>query len=71
MNFDSSTLIASLFWGSVGSGFAIFGWKQKSMVPLYGGLAMVGVSYFIGSALVMSLVSVVLIAAIFGLRGRF
>jgi hypothetical protein len=71
MNFDSSFLIASLFWGSIGTGFAIFGWKQKDTVPLFGGIALVAVSYFINSALAMSLVSIALIAAIFWLKRRF
>jgi hypothetical protein len=70
MNFDSNTLIASLVWGSVGSGFAAYGWKQKKMLPLFGGLALIGVSYFISSALAMSLVSLALIALIYLLRGR-
>jgi hypothetical protein len=71
MNLDAGTLIASLIWGSVGSGFAIYGWKQKRPVPLFGGIALVGVSYFIGSALAMSVVSLLLIAAIIWLRDRF
>jgi hypothetical protein len=69
--FNSNTLIASLIWGSIGTGFAIFGWKQKSLVPLAGGIALIAISYFIGSALWMSVVAVLLIAAIIGLRNRF
>ena len=68
---DSNTLVASFFWGTVGTGFAIFGWKQKSLVPLFGGIAMIAVSYFVGSALWMSVVEIGLIAAIWWLRGRF
>ena len=69
--FNSNTLIASLIWGSIGTGFAIDGWKQKSPVPLFGGVALIAISYFIGSALWMSVVAVLLIAAIIGLRNRF
>ena len=29
LSIDSNTLIASLIWGSIGSGFSIYGWKQK------------------------------------------
>lgn len=60
----TSTLFASLIWGSVGLGFAIYGKKQRSLVPLVGGLLLMGISYLIGSALVMSLVGVVLVAGI-------
>lgn len=67
-NISSSMLIASLIWGTIGSGFALYGWRQKDMVPLFGGIALMALSYFIESALIMSLVSVVLIVAIFWLR---
>ena len=51
----SSTLFASLIWGSIGMGFAIYGKKQRTTAPLVGGILLMGISYFIGSALVMSL----------------
>ena len=70
MNFDSNSLFASLIWGAIGSVFVIFGKKQTEPVTLFGGLALVAVSYFIESALIMSLVSVALIAGIFWLRRR-
>jgi hypothetical protein len=60
--FNSSTLFASLLWGSIGSGIFIYGWKQKSAIPLAGGMLLVGVSYFIDSGLYMSLASVIIIA---------
>jgi hypothetical protein len=69
--FNSNTIVASLIWGSIGTGFFIFGWKQKSPVPLFGGVALIAISYFISSALWMSVVAVLLIAAIIGLRNRF
>jgi len=60
----SSTLFASLIWGSIGLGFAIYGKKQRSVAPLVGGILLMGISYLIGSALVMSLVGVGLVAGI-------
>jgi hypothetical protein len=62
--FNSSTLFASLIWGSIGMGFAIYGKKQRSVVPLVGGILLMGISYLIGSALLMSLVGVVLVVGI-------
>jgi hypothetical protein len=62
--FNSSTLFASLIWGSIGLGFAIYGKKQRSVVPVVGGILLMGISYLIGSALVMSLVGMGLVAAI-------
>lgn len=53
---SSSTLIASLIWGSVGLGFAIYGKRQSAPVPLFGGVVLMALSYFISSALAMCLV---------------
>jgi hypothetical protein len=65
-------MIASVIWGAIGSGFFIYGWKQKSMVPLFGGIALVAGSYFFAnSALIMSLFSIAVIAAIYWFRGKF
>ncbi len=65
MNMD--TLWASMLWGAVGSGFAIYGKKQGRPVPLVGGLAMIGATYFCETALVMSIVGVALTAGIWWL----
>ena len=68
MNLNSSTVLASLVWGAIGSGFVIYGKKQRAMVPLYGGIALVATSYFVESALVMSLICVALLGAIYFFR---
>ena len=60
----SGTLFASLIWGSIGMGFAIYGKKRRTTAPLVGGILLMGISYLIGSALVMSIVGVVLVAGI-------
>jgi len=61
-------LVASLIWGSVGVGFFIYGKKQQSLVPLFGGLLLIGVSYFIESALYMSLAAIAILAGIWWLK---
>jgi lipopolysaccharide export LptBFGC system permease protein LptF len=61
---NSSALFASLVWGFVGMGFAIYGQRQKATAPLLGGVILMALSYFISSALVMSLVGVALVAGI-------
>ena len=53
--FSTSTLLASLFWGSVGLGYCIYGKKQGAMIVLLGGAGLIVISYFIASALTMSL----------------
>jgi hypothetical protein len=60
-----SYLFAALIWGSIGMGFAIYGKKQRSAVPLVGGIALMGISYVITSAIYMSLAGAALLAGIF------
>jgi hypothetical protein len=60
--FSTSFLLASLLWGAVGSGFCVYGKKQAETVPLAGGLLMVALSYFVTSALLMSLLGIGLIS---------
>lgn len=68
MNLD--TLWASVLWGAIGSGFALYGKKQGKAVPLIGGLALIGATYFCETALVMSVVGVALTAGIRWLTKR-
>jgi hypothetical protein len=68
--FNANFLFASLIWGSVGVGYFIYGKKQRSSVPMIGGIVMIAVSYLIGSALLMSLVSIGIILAIYVLWKR-
>jgi len=68
--FDTNFLFASLLWGSIGVGYFIYGKKQQEVVPLAGGLAMIAVSYFASSALLMSLISIALMVAVYLLMKR-
>lgn len=67
MSLNTNFLFASLIWGSIGVGYFIYGKKQGSWPPMIGGVLMVAVSYFIGSALLMSVVTLALIAAVYAL----
>ncbi len=62
------SLVASLIWGSIGVGFFVYGKKQQSLVPLFGGLLLIGISYFIESALYMSLAAILLLTGIYWLK---
>lgn len=62
------SLVASLIWGSIGLGFFIYGKKQQALVPLFGGILLMGISYFVESALVMSLIGVALVAGMVWLQ---
>ena len=68
--FNTHFLFASLIWGSIGVGYFIYGKKQSAWVPMVGGVLMVGASYFAGSALMMSLICIGLMAAFYVLLKR-
>lgn len=65
MALTASFLFASLIWGSVGLGYFIFGKKQQSYIPMSAGLVMMAVSYFAGSALVMTLICGAIIVVVY------
>ena len=62
---NTNFLLASLVWGSVGVGYFIYGKKQQEVVPLVGGLIMIAISYLVGSALIMSLISIGIMVAVY------
>jgi hypothetical protein len=70
MNLTAGTLVASLIWGSIGTGFFLYGWKQQSIPPLVAGLLLIIASYFVGSPLYLSLIGAIAIAGVFWLKGR-
>jgi len=61
---NESFLFASLIWGSVGTGYLIYGWRQKALVPFLGGFAMLVASYFVESWFLMSCLSIITIVLV-------
>jgi len=68
--FQPEFLFASLVWGSVGVGYFIYGKKQQVVSAMAGGILMILVSYFVGSALLMSLICAGIVAAVYFLIKR-
>jgi hypothetical protein len=68
--FNANFLFASLIWGSIGVGYFIYGKKQTSLVSMIGGLLMIAISYFIVSALLMSLLCLAIVVAVYALLKR-
>jgi hypothetical protein len=65
-HFSAGGLIASVFWGGAAMGFFIYGKKQRSAPPLFGGIAMFAVSCLLAdSALWMSLAGIGILAGIY------
>ena len=67
---DENFLWASCVWGAVATGYWIYGWRQRSLIPFLGGLVMMIMSFIGPNALVMSLVSIVAIVAVHWLLKR-
>jgi hypothetical protein len=63
--FSANFLFASLLWGSVGVAYFIYGKKQTAWVPMIAGLLMIVVSYFVASALLMSLACLGIMALVY------
>ena len=55
-------LLWGLLFGSIGLGFFIYGKKQKRVVPLVCGLALMIFPYFVSNTLLLAAVGIVLIA---------
>ncbi|MEQ1801546.1 MAG: hypothetical protein ABL989_06460 [Gammaproteobacteria bacterium] len=57
---DTATLLWGLLFSSIGLGFFLYGKKQRAIVPLVCGLALMIFPYFVASNLVLVAVGVVL-----------
>jgi len=57
---SGTTLLLSLLTGSVGTGYFIYGKKQRQFVPMISGVGLCFVPYFISNLLVLAGVSLVL-----------
>ena len=67
---NTNTLFASLFWGSVGLGYFVYGRRQRSWIPMVGGVLMMAMSYFIGSVIFLSGGCIGLMVVIYALLKR-
>lgn len=64
----SSVLVWGVLFGSVGMGFFIYGRRQRAVVPLVAGLALMIVPYFVPNVYLLLLVGCALIALPYVLR---
>ena len=58
---DMSSLLWGLLFGSIGLGFFVYGKRQKAIVPLICGLALMVFPYFVDDTLLLVALGVVLI----------
>lgn len=59
---DTSSLLWGLVFGSIGLGFFVYGRRQKTVVPLVTGLALMIFPYFVSNTILLVTLGVVLIA---------
>jgi hypothetical protein len=59
---NTSTLIWGVIFGSIGLGFFVYGKKQKAIIPLFSGIGLIVVPYFISNMYILILSGIVLVA---------
>lgn len=66
---STAVLIWGMFFGSIGTGYFIYGKTQRAVVPLCVGVVLCVFPYFIGNVYVLVLVGAVLMAIPYVVRG--
>jgi hypothetical protein len=64
---DEHYIWASFLWGTIASGYIIYGWRQRAAIPFLGGAVMTAATFFIFSALWLSLASIAIMFAVWWL----
>ena len=59
---SSAMMLWSVLFGGIGTGFFIYGKKQRAIVPLCTGLALFVFPYFMPNVLVLVIVGIILVA---------
>jgi hypothetical protein len=65
---NTSLLLWSLLFSSVGLGFFLYGKKQQAPVPLFSGLALMIYPYFVSNPILLVAIGVVLVAVPYFVR---
>jgi hypothetical protein len=59
---NTSSLLWGLLFGSIGMGFLIYGRRQRAVVPLLCGLALIVFPYFVSNNILLIVIGVALMA---------
>lgn len=65
---NPSTLLWGLLFGSIGLGFFVYGRRQKMVVPLLTGVALMILPYFVSNTFLLVMLGVGLLAIPYFLR---
>ena len=67
---NTKFLFASLIWGTVGAGYLLYARQQRAPVPFVGGVAMIAVSFVVGSWFWMSVICIAMMVGVYELMKR-
>jgi len=59
---SDSQIIWGVIFGAIGFGFALYGRRQKSVIPLVAGIGLIVIPYFIANAAVLVVTGIALMA---------
>jgi len=59
---DTSSFLWGLLFGSIGLGFFVYGRRQKTVVPLVCGVALIIFPYFVSNTVLLVILGLALIA---------
>ncbi len=62
MELETASLLWGLLFGSIGLGFFLYGKKQRAVIPLVCGLALMVLPYFISNIMLLVATAVALMA---------
>jgi hypothetical protein len=63
-----AALLWGLLFGSIGLGFSIYGKKQRAIVPLLCGVALIIYPYFVSNVILLVAIGIVLMAIPYFIR---
>ncbi len=59
---NTATLIWGVIFGSIGLGFFVYGKKQKAIIPLFSGMGLMVLPYFVSKRYILIISGIVLMA---------
>lgn len=65
---NEAWLLWGLLFGSIGLGFFVYGKRQRAVVPLVCGLALMGFPYFVSNTILLVAIGVALIVVPYFVR---
>ena len=65
---STSTLIMGVIFGAIGLGFFVYGKKQKVIIPLFCGIVLMILPYFIPNMYILILSGIIMVAIAYFIR---